>query len=62
MRSGHESSVQVTRLDCQRAFEHEQHSRKLERKEKSQKGNEDKRDFSLEQTIFIGGFREPRPE
>lgn len=43
-------------------LKHTQHSRKLERKKKTQKGNEGRREFSLEQAIFIGGFREPRPE
>lgn len=43
-------------------LKHAQHSRKLERKKKTQKGNEGTREFSLEQAIFIGEFREPRPE
>ena len=49
-------------LTLSATLKHTQHSRKLERKKKTQKGNEGRREVSLEQAIFIGGFREPRPE
>lgn len=58
---GHHLLAQVAKLTFSETLKHVQHSRKLERKKKSQKGHEARREFSLIR-LFVGGYREPRPE